>query len=299
MPTVSTASSGAGATLWNEPSSEPLSCLERPMSNHLFERDGRFCVPTPLTRGPWTDAATHGGPPAALLAHAIESERSDPELFVSRITIDLFRPVPIKPLELKTAVVREGRRIKLVDAFLLSGGEPVARATGLLLRKNPDHAGETTLSASRAIPAWDTVPIQHFDMDAQETAKRMAAGQGNARFNTRVEVRRIDPPHAGGPMAAWMRLPFTLFPGQPLTALERVGGVADYASVIGILSRGDRLLFINADVNIALHREPEGEWICLESAGRGDHDGIASSSVHLHDSRGLFGHAFANGLVNG
>lgn len=259
------------------------------MDSYLFARDGNFFVPTTIARGPWTEHATHGGPPGALLAHAIESQRTDPELFVSRITIDLFRPVPIKPLELRTNLVREGKRIKLVDAFILSDGVAVARASGLMLRKNPGMSGETTLSASRSIPPWESVPVKHFIDEPLE---------GVERFHAVMQVRRIDPPRQGEPMAAWIKLPVTLLPDTPLTPLERVSGVADFSSAMGMLSRGVRASFINADISIALHREPEGEWICLESAGRGDHDGISSSSVHLHDSRGLFGHAFANGMAN-
>ena len=259
------------------------------MENYLFARDGKYFVPTPITRGPWMDTATHGGPPCALLAHAIESQRGDPDLFVSRITIDLFRPIPIKPLELKTNLAREGKRIKLVDAYIVADGVEVARASGLMLRKNPGMSGETTLSASRSIPPWESVPIKHFIDEPLE---------GVERYHAVMQVRRIDPPHQGASMAAWIRLPVTLMPETPLTPLERVGGLADFSSAMGMMSRGVRASFINADISIALHREPEGEWICLESAGRGDHDGISSSSVHLHDSRGLFGHAFANGMSN-
>lgn len=257
--------------------------------NYLFGREGQYYLPTSSARGPWSDKATHGGPPGALLAHAIESLRTDPELFVSRITIDLFRPVPLTPLELKTTVVREGKRIKLVDAYIVAEGIEVARASGLMLRRNPGMLGETTLSASRAIPPWESVPVKHFIEGPLE---------GVERYHAVMQVRRIDPVRKGAPMAAWIRLPVTLLPDTPLTPLERVAGLADFSSAMGMMSRGVRRSFINADINIALHREPEGEWICLESAGRGDHDGISSSSVHLHDSRGLFGHAFANGMAN-
>lgn len=258
------------------------------MDSHLFVRDGRFFIPTGWTRGPWTDTAMHGGPPGMLLAHAIDAQRDDAELFVSRLTIDLFRPVPLQPLEVRTAVVREGRRIKLVDAFLLCDGAQIARASGLMLRRTPGAPGETLVAGGGAVPPWSAVPPRNLT-DAPR--------DGVERFHAAVGFRRIDPRPADAPMAAWMHLPLTLLPDTPLTPLERVTGLADFASSLGGLSRSVLTPFINADVNLSLHRLPEGEWIHLAGAGRGDAEGIATSSVHLHDQRGLFGHAFVNGML--
>ena len=39
----------------------------------LYEPDGDRFVPTGLTRGPWDRGFQHAGPPAALLAHAVEA----------------------------------------------------------------------------------------------------------------------------------------------------------------------------------------------------------------------------------
>jgi len=42
------------------------------MTPALFIPEGERFIPTELSRGPWTDDAQHGGPPAALLARAVE-----------------------------------------------------------------------------------------------------------------------------------------------------------------------------------------------------------------------------------
>ena len=42
------------------------------MPDALYERDGDRFVATELTRGPWNPDHQHAGPPAALLARAIE-----------------------------------------------------------------------------------------------------------------------------------------------------------------------------------------------------------------------------------
>ena len=43
---------------------------------------------TAATTSPWDDRMQHGGPPAGLLARAVEQVRPDPEMPIARITID-------------------------------------------------------------------------------------------------------------------------------------------------------------------------------------------------------------------
>src|SRR6185295_13004946 len=58
-------------------------------SRALFDIDGDVAVPSELTRGPWDPRAMHGGPPAALLARAVERCDPGPADFVARLTIEL------------------------------------------------------------------------------------------------------------------------------------------------------------------------------------------------------------------
>jgi hypothetical protein len=259
------------------------------MTDFLFSREGQFYVPAPTSRGPWSPKFLHGGPPAALLAHALEGERGGPQWRVTRITIDLFRPVPYAPLELRTRLVREGKRIRLVDAWIMAEGIEVARCSGLILLTSPGvFEGAVTLASARAIPPWQEVPLRHFIKKEME---------GTEFYHARMQVRRVET-DPGEAAVIWMRTPQDLLPGRSLTPLERVASVSDFASATGQMSRMPRQSFINADISLALHREPEGEWICLEGAGRGDHDGIMTSSTHFHDGRGLFGHGMVTGMAN-
>jgi hypothetical protein len=86
------------------------------MIDALFERRGDVFVPSDLTRGGWTDDSQHGGPPSGLMAWVIEGIPTAGSMQVVRLTIDLFRPVPLTPLKLETAIRRNGRRIQVVDA---------------------------------------------------------------------------------------------------------------------------------------------------------------------------------------
>ena len=104
----------------------------------VFEADGDRMVPTELARGPWSPDAQHGGPPAALLARALEQADPGDAHFVSRLTIELLRPVPLVPLEVRTRTLRPGRKVQWVEGSLLAGDVEVARADGAAPAHRPD-----------------------------------------------------------------------------------------------------------------------------------------------------------------
>ena len=53
--------------------------------------------------------ALHGGPVAALFARQLERMEFSVTMMVTRLTVDLMRPVPTKPLAVNTRVVRSGK----------------------------------------------------------------------------------------------------------------------------------------------------------------------------------------------
>jgi len=105
------------------------------VADAFFLPDGERLVPTVLTRGPWSPIHQHGGPPAAVMARAIELAASEPEaLQLTRFTVDFVRPVPMEPLTVAVELMRDGRRARGYAAVLSAGGQAVARATALLVR---------------------------------------------------------------------------------------------------------------------------------------------------------------------
>src|SRR6185437_7139019 len=53
---------------------------------------------------------------------------------VARLTVDFLRPVPLRPLTVVRRIVREGKRIQVMEASLLADGLEVARCSALRLR---------------------------------------------------------------------------------------------------------------------------------------------------------------------
>ena len=89
------------------------------MADAFYSMDGDRATPSELTRGPWDPNAQHAGPPAALLARALElcepreGARScgatggrGASFSIGRVTAEILAPVPIEPLTVSARVAR-------------------------------------------------------------------------------------------------------------------------------------------------------------------------------------------------
>ncbi len=248
-----------------------------------FERDGDRIIPGEAARGPWSRETVGGGQLTSLLASGVE-RHADDDLHPARITFDLFRAAPWAPLALTTHVVRDGRRIRVVDVSLQHEGVEVARASGLLIRRSQEPPGQVAQPPSNAMPAPEGFAP---DMPLDPKAKR------DPRAGESRSVRRT-----GGaePAIRWIRRSAPLLPDHELTALERVAATADAASPVS--NRSDEgLYFVNPDSTLLLHRLPVGEWICVETVARGAADGVSVATCMLHDTSGPIGSATVAGVA--
>src|SRR5438067_779012 len=101
----------------------------------FFTIVGDELVPGPHARSPWSDQMLHGRLLGGLMARTIEREHADEGLHFARFTVDLYRNSPLIPLRIETTRVRDGRRIRVVDATVTGENGPVARASAVLLRR--------------------------------------------------------------------------------------------------------------------------------------------------------------------
>jgi hypothetical protein len=259
------------------------------MADALFEPLGndRY-LPTDLARGPWSADALHGGPVAALLAGAAEGLLEG--LHPARVTVELLRPAPITPLRVTAAVVRPGRKVRLVTADVATDdGTRVASATVLGIRRDDVAVPEVAHGAPPPPP--NAVP-------AAARGAVAVAGDWDAFHNQGVEHRFVagsflDP----GPTTDWIRLRVPVVAGQPPSPLERVLAAADFGNGISGVADFTRLLFINPDLTVHLHRLPEGEWVCLDAVSHLEPHGVGLAQSALWDERGLLGRSLQSLLV--
>jgi hypothetical protein len=222
------------------------------------------------------------------MARAIERAAGEPEsLRLTRFTIDLVRPVPMEPLTVLVERVRDGRRVRGYTAVLSSGGQVVARASALVVRTEEVEPAPTPEGEPLLPPPDASVPFQiPFFRDP-------------VGYHTGMETRMARGKFGSGQAAAWMRQRVPLVLGEIPTPAQRVLVVADSGSGIGAAFDPARFVpFINADLTVALHRLPEGEWIGLDALTALEPHGIGLTRTGLYDIRGPIGEGL-QGLVIG
>ncbi len=255
----------------------------------LFVPDGERFMPTGYTRGPWSPNALHGGPVAALAARAAESVAGDEDLQLSRITLELLRPVPVAPLRVSSAVVRPGRKVQLIDTVVEADGLEVAWSRALRIRTTRDEA-----------PLTPTVPEDEAPPGpAGGKARPPIPGEPRAFHSHGVAMRYV----AGafeqpGPATVWIRLEVPVVLGEHPSPWQRVGAAADFGNGVGAeLPFGSDHLFINPDLTVSVHRPPVGEWVCLDARTRFGPPGVGAAESALWDEEGRIGRAIQNLVV--
>lgn len=254
------------------------------MLDAVFHPDGELLVPTELARGPWDPRAQHGGAASGVLGRAIE--RCDPVdgLAIVRVVVDLLRPVPLAPLRIEAHVERGGRRVQLVDAALLDGDRPVARASAWRMRVGDDVVPGVSNGAPPPGPETGHSQGAHTDLPG---------------FWRAVEWRFVTGSFdVVGPATGWARLTVPLVAGEEPSPLQRVLVAADFGNGISSMLDFMRYMYVNVELSVHLHRLPRGEWICLDAETSVDRTGIGVTRSTLHDLSGPIGNSAQSLLVD-
>jgi hypothetical protein len=245
---------------------------------YRVEQDTAYA--TEFTAGPWDPGLQHGGAPTALIAWAAENIPTREPMQVMRITVDLLRPVPIAPLQIRAGVVREGRKIQLCAVTLLHENVVVVRASVLKIRTAEFRLPPSAVEERITLPgpeAGHDADVLSNNPSALIHGMTMRVVQGNFRQT--------------GPAAIWFRVDRPLFADQPLTPLQRAAMVGDFCNGVSTVLEWGQWTFINGDLTISLARPPIGEWILLDAQTWLGDSGSGIAFAKLGDRRGYFGRA--------
>ena len=170
----------------------------------------------PTTASPWGPDSQHGGPPAALLARAIEGLTDA----VRRPVHDgAARPGPGGPLAVSAEVVRPGRTVQLAAAELYD----VARG-----RRGRDGPGLAVPGTRPTGPSPTRYPPPHSPDDGVEHDRPAGLGR---RLPRRGRVALDQGRGRRSPGPAWSGCARTdLVQGEPISPLQRLLACADSAS---------------------------------------------------------------------
>ena len=231
---------------------------------------------TKHTIGPWDVGAQHGGPPSALLGHAMAHCQPRDDMIITRFTCEILRAIPVGELTVVARVARPGRSVELLEATASADGREVARASAWRVLRADGVAVDTRLSVPPAQP---------------EQAVTDSPGTGwTDGYLSAIEWRAVSGSFgAPGPAAVWARMRYPLVPDQEPSSQERVLAVADSGNGISWELDIGRWHFINPELTVHLHRDAVGEWICLDAQTAISDGGCGLATSVLSDVAGPVG----------
>lgn len=258
------------------------------MTDAIYARAGEAFSATGYAAGPWHPGLQHGGAPSALVAWAAEQVPTAGTMRVARVTVELLRPVPVDRLDIETQIIRDGRKIQLVQVRLLHAGKEVTRAMVLRVR-----IAEQPLPSDAAMTGGPGSPD-----DVAEDKEFRDSLPGQVNFGANFDMRRI---RGGfrqlGPGQVWFRQHRPLIAGEALTPVARAMAVADFSNGIAPVLPFDEWTFLNADLTVNFARPPEGEWIFSDAETWVGDDGAGLAMTRLADAHGWFGRAVQSLIV--
>jgi len=250
----------------------------------IFVPDGHRFVPQDIAVGPWDANALHGGAPTALLGRVVLGhEPGDVPWFLARLTVELIRPVPKAPLEVRAEIRRPGKRVQVLDAALVDEhGTEVAWARGVRLAQAPNGLDEASV-LRRALPELPGPEASElFEMESMIPWRTFIEA-----FEMRLAVGA--PFRQLGPSAIWSRLRVPLLPGEAVDPLTRALAIADFPNGAGNNVPFEQFSYINPDLTVSLHRLPESEWVLLDAAMHPRSTGHGTAVGELRDLAGHLG----------
>ncbi len=255
----------------------------------LFTRDGRRFVPSGLTRGPWDPDAMHGGAPAALLAHVLGGFEPGSEILLSRLTIELLRPVPLEPLTVDVELTRPGRKVQLLDAVVRGGGTDVVRARALRIRQAPLPVDDAVMVGDVMEPG----PAESRPFDSA------GFGGGSVDFFGAFDVALAHGAFGRpGRAAMWLRLRDAVVAGEPVTPFSRVAAASDFSNGLGSALPWGGYLFINPDLTVTVARPPVSDWVGIDAHTVVGPNGSGFAEAALYDEQGRIGRATQSLLLD-
>ena len=243
----------------------------------IFVPEGSCYRATEHAGGPWSKDMLQGSATTALMAREVEQLAVKSALAVRRLTFDLWRPASLHPFELRSKLLRDGRKAKTLQVQLMDGDVEIGRCTALLAASS----GESPADPFAKPVASDAGP--------ETGAPPPAFAQKWSRYFQNVSVRLIEGAlEKPGPAAAWMRLDAALVEGETNTPLLQAVQAADFASGVAQIVDMRQWTFINPEISLYFFREPQGEWILVRAATRVGERGAGLTMATLSDRQGPF-----------
>ncbi|WP_164659718.1 thioesterase family protein [Tropicibacter sp. Alg240-R139] len=249
----------------------------RDLSYFRMAADGSFNGNDPA-RGPWSPDHCHAGPVSGLVVRAAEAA-AGPTKMLTRLTIDVLRPVPLFGLRINAEVLRDSRTLTTTRIEVVAeDGTVCATATTMhLVRKTLSDVPTATVQSPR------------FE-DAEPGESILIAGiHDKPMFGNFTEMAFPKGQSQGpGPKTVWVRVP-KLITGEDQNPIQSVCALADCGNGLSMNEVPRMIGFMNTDLTLQVHREPESDWLASDSVSHWHDNGVGMSHSTLYDTKGPIG----------
>ena len=233
--------------------------------------------PTQAAVGPWAPDLLHGGPPIALLTHAMREFQARDDLRIARLGVEILSPVPLAPCRVEVRMARPGRRVELLEARMSAGGRDVLLARAWRLQREPGCVG--AVADDFEVPALPGPQVQQF-----------FEGVGSFPYGEAIEWRFA---RGGfdrmGPATVWGRPRIPLLRGRAESGLERLVLLLDSANGLSAELPVQAWSFVPVDLQLSLYREPCHPWLGIDARTAIDAAGVGTSHTTVFDADGACG----------
>lgn len=251
----------------------------------VYRLEGSRVLTGPLAGGPWDAGMQHGSAPSALIVALVEAVPSAAPMRIARLTVDLMRPIPVAPLDIRTEVLREGRKIQLCNVDLIADGKLAVRGTVLKIRRERHELPDTVQGEPVTLPPPGEGRVAKGKITENPFMACLAMSVVKGGFN--------EP----GPGAIWFRIERPIIEGQANSAAMRAVVAADFCNGTSSVLDFRAWTFINGDLSVNLARDPVGDWVLLDAETWLGPDGSGIACARLGDAQGYFGRAAQSILV--
>ena len=239
--------------------------------------------PTKHTQGTWNPNDQHMASATGLLTYEVdkfaEQDKEQDNMRLARISLDILGSIPLAESTITTRCLRPGKTIELLEAVLSSRGRDfiVARAWRLLTQDTSAIAGLEDRTA-------------RYQPDELSEWSEMHKWPGGYIKTLRLVS---EPERRPGRGMVWMTNDIQMIAGVPTTDLVHLLGMVDTANGVvprvGLGLDEANWMFPNTDLQIHMHRLPQGRWLGIDAMQQYGADGIGVTSAVLHDVYGPFG----------
>jgi hypothetical protein len=227
------------------------------------------------TRGPWSVDHCHAGPPAGAIARSVEIV-AGPDKLLTRLTLDLIRPIPIAGFRVDVEMQREGRKVSTAAATLTDlNGKICVTGSALLIAP----------SEERRVPTAPVAPLKVADARPGPFPIQKPAHDLQA-FGSFVDVLYPEgEDHTPGPTSIWLKTG-PLIEGETPSSFQRLCPMADSGNAISRNAELQEVGFVNPDLTIVAHRQTTSDWLLSETLSHWRPNGIGLAEARISDENG-------------